>query len=1240
MKKIFTFFIALTAFAFSISSQIAYAQNQVFNPSFENWTAGEPDEWTINGGAITITENTTSVHEGSSSCQVLFTSQDNQDLRSNTFAVTAGETYDASVWVYDNDDAGRVRLTVLFEGGDNYYGDDYSEDMDSWQQLSHNGVVPAGATEATFQIRFYDVSATWDGECEVIVDDVLFDFNTSILPEPSNYPSSFSLSENRLEANLTWTDATGAQIPTGYLILGSTSDNISAPADGTPVDNDMDISDGSLAISVAQGEEALYLSMQNGLLLNQTYYFKIYPYTNGGADINYKTDATPPAANTSTADLTLILNDYFPADFGSWNAVSVIGDQLWENGDYNGYSYVSMSGYSGGPTDNEDWFISPAINLSSYSGVVLSFMSAYNYDGPDLELFYSTDYTGTGDPNTASWNSLSPTWPSSDGFTWAFSDEVSISSNSTNYYLAYKYNSNTVDGSAKWEVSNILLTATGGSANPATKLDISSINSGNPVYEGQDFTLTVQAQDTDGAAANVSADVNVTISVGTGSGTLGGTITGTIANGTNTITLNGTTYSPHENGVVLNVNDDASNLTAGNSDAFDVLEVIIPELVISEIMYNAMGGEDTLEYLELYNNGSSTINLNGFEITEGVEHVFGDVNIGAGNYLLLAKNANAMEVAFGLSAIQWDGGGLKNTGEDIEIIDASANVVAFVDYDTSDPWPVTETGKSIRFCSPGSDNNDPALWSISVEYLATIEGQDIYGTPLADCGAVALDADFEADNTAISMGESVNFADLSVGDPTGWSWTFSGGSPATSEEENPQNITYASAGTFDVSLTITKGGDNDTETKTGYIVVSDPSVPPVADFSADVTTIFVGQSVQFTDLSQNLPTDWQWTFDGGTPASSVAQNPSITYNTAGTYDVTLFVENSAGNDVMVKENYIEVLPAAVGDLVITEIMYNPPETDNDTLEYIEIYNNSDDALNLFGFAFIEGIDFIFPDMSLASHEYVLIAKDAAAISNTFGITALQWTDGSLSNGGELLKLVNPTGITIDSVPYQDGGSWPAGADGDGPSITICDPNTENSVGENWHASVHFLTDNANGDAIYGSPLQDPAPVADFTADETYIGVGDAVNFENLTSCNASEYDWMFEGGTPSTTGAPNPTVTYNQAGDFDVTLTAYNATGEHTLILEDYIHVGVGIAENNWSNISISPNPSNGYFKVNNPMAKNMQVLVYNILGERIQEFKDINGDFDLNIATQENGMYFVQILIDNQQKIIRVIKQ
>ncbi len=79
-----------------------------------------------------------------------------------------------------------------------------------------------------------------------------------------------------------------------------------------------------------------------------------------------------------------------------------------------------------------------------------------------------------------------------------------------------------------------------------------------------------------------------------------------------------------------------------------------------------------------------------------------------------------------------------------------------------------------------------------------------------------------------------------------------------------------------------------------------------ADFMADVTSIIEGESVNFSDLSSGTITSWDWVFEGGTPATSTEQNPTVTYLLEGTYDVTLTVSNGVNTNTSVKSDYILV----------------------------------------------------------------------------------------------------------------------------------------------------------------------------------------------------------------------------------------------------------------------------------------------------------------------------------------------
>ncbi|MBC8319720.1 MAG: T9SS type A sorting domain-containing protein [Bacteroidetes bacterium] len=80
---------------------------------------------------------------------------------------------------------------------------------------------------------------------------------------------------------------------------------------------------------------------------------------------------------------------------------------------------------------------------------------------------------------------------------------------------------------------------------------------------------------------------------------------------------------------------------------------------------------------------------------------------------------------------------------------------------------------------------------------------------------------------------------------------------------------------------------------------------PVTDFTSDKIIIPVGETINFTDLTSGIPSEWTWTFYGGDPETSTDQHPlNIQYNTEGTFDVKLVSSNYMGIDSLVKESYI------------------------------------------------------------------------------------------------------------------------------------------------------------------------------------------------------------------------------------------------------------------------------------------------------------------------------------------------
>ncbi len=126
---------------------------------------------------------------------------------------------------------------------------------------------------------------------------------------------------------------------------------------------------------------------------------------------------------------------------------------------------------------------------------------------------------------------------------------------------------------------------------------------------------------------------------------------------------------------------------------------------------------------------------------------------------------------------------------------------------------------------------------------------------------------------------------------TDYFWEFGDGN--TSTEENPVHD-YTSPGVYMVILTATNA------CALADTIVQDITIniAPEAMFSTVTPTGCAPFQVQFEDNSTNNPDNWLWAFPGGTPSSSIEQNPLVSYPFAGQYSVSLEVSNTAGDDIM------------------------------------------------------------------------------------------------------------------------------------------------------------------------------------------------------------------------------------------------------------------------------------------------------------------------------------------------------
>jgi PKD repeat protein len=363
-----------------------------------------------------------------------------------------------------------------------------------------------------------------------------------------------------------------------------------------------------------------------------------------------------------------------------------------------------------------------------------------------------------------------------------------------------------------------------------------------------------------------------------------------------------------------------------------------------------------------------------------------------------------------------------------------------------------------------------------------------------------------------------------------------------------------------------------------------PSAAINANFSASATTIQVGNSVNFTDLSSNSPTSWSWTFTGGTPASSTVQNPSnIVYNTAGTYTVSLTATNATSNDTETKTSYITVTTAGGNPC---DTVTNFPGTGTASVigssgwGYISGHNDYLDiakAEKISGIAANSVIDGVYIAFGVAT---------SSGPTNTFNVNI--WDDNGTAG-------LPSTILGTETVTYQT-----AATDAGLGVPTYIDFNPDITVSGDIYAGIG-LTYTA-GDTL-GIVTTADGEVTPGTGYEQFSGT-----------------DWHAYSETPASWGL-------NVA---------------HLILAVVCTPTGINQIDAN-TTFSISPNPSNGLLTIdiNSQIAQTINLKIVNLLGEvmlveKIVANSQINKQLDLRGFA--NGIYQVMVETDGKTYVEKLV--
>jgi hypothetical protein len=274
---------------------------------------------------------------------------------------------------------------------------------------------------------------------------------TTLKAEPTNHVTSFSASANgHNQIDLTWGDNDGSSTADGQLILINKTGTFSNPVDGTAQSNDTDVSDGSGAYNALSGDEAYSWT---DLDAETQYYLKIFPYTNSGSNIDFKTDGTVPTDNATTGaapagpSYDVIVNEFSQGSSGSkeWIELLVVTDNM------------DLRGWDLGDNDDGSWHSGPTFSSSADWNNVSQGTIIVVYNNADIDGTIGSEDTDFSDKSVkvAANNStyFSGSWGSFGNTDGDDLPAIRDADDTIVHDMAITHNTSTIDGPGSGEVT-------------------------------------------------------------------------------------------------------------------------------------------------------------------------------------------------------------------------------------------------------------------------------------------------------------------------------------------------------------------------------------------------------------------------------------------------------------------------------------------------------------------------------------------------------------------------------------------------------------------------------------------------------------------------------------------------------------------------------------------------------------------------------------------------------------------
>lgn len=461
---------------------------------------------------------------------------------------------------------------------------------------------------------------------------------------------------------------------------------------------------------------------------------------------------------------------------------------------------------------------------------------------------------------------------------------------------------------------------------------------------------------------------------------------------------------------------------------------------------------------------------------------------------------------------------------------------------------------------------------------------------------------------------------------------------------------------------------------------------PIPNFSTDGKNICEGGSVNFNDQSTANITDWNWSFPGGAPATSTAQNPTVTYATAGTYDVTLEVTNSFGTESITLTNEITVssIPTVSinapsnaiceGESVqLTASGANSYSWDNGlgngavktvsptTTTTYEVVGST--GSNCSDSEVITILVEPAPTVAATATNATICVGESTTISAS-GADSYTWDNG-LNAGGS--HSVSPTTTTVYNVV---GETTAAGCTNsasvvvnveDVPDITASASNSDLCEGQSTNLSANGASsyvwspgaglNDVNGSSVVATPTStttyevEGSNSCGSTTESITISVSLSPNTPVITQSGndlsvslqpGESVEWMLNGDVVGTTS----TITMTENGQYTAVVT--NEFGCSESVSGNFEMDTTGLNENDLSNqLLIYPNPSSGIVHLKlEGFESEVSLTIVDAVGRVVEASRTVENNSKIDLSQFETGIYTFVFATDKGQIIRKVTRK